>query len=133
MRSIYPLVAAACLLAAPHASAFQCGEGSMVNVVAQRGGGGATGFVSSGSQLSAEVAGFYALSNGRRLELSDRQHHVLARFDNRREVFLEEVGPHQFASYRGDVQLTWMPEGRADTIQLSYPADDKGRFKRGCS
>ncbi|KFI08598.1 hypothetical protein [Massilia sp. BSC265] len=134
MRSIYPLVAAACLLAAPLASAVECGGGGMVNLVAQReGAGGSGGFISTGAQLSAEVAGTYALSNGRRLELSDLQHDVLATFDNRRRVFLEEVGPHRYASHRGDVQLTWMPEGRPDTILLSYPADSKGRLRRGCS
>lgn len=134
MRSLHPLIAAACLVAAPLASAAQCGAGDMVMLVAQReGAGGAGGFVSTGAQLSAEVAGHYALSNDRRLELSDLQHDVLATFDNQRQVYLEEVGPHHYASYRGDVQLIWMPGGRADTILLSYPADGKGRFKRGCS
>ncbi|MDK6078766.1 hypothetical protein [Massilia varians] len=134
MRCLHPLVAAACLLAAPLASAVQCGAGSMVNLVAQReGASGPGGFISTGAQLSAEVAGIYALSNGRRLELSDLQHDVQATFDNNRQVYLEEVGPHHYAPHRGDVQLIWMPEGRADTILLSYPADGKGRFKRGCS
>jgi len=134
MRSLHLLIAAACLLAAPAASAGQCGAGGTVELLAQReGAGGSGGFISTGAQLSAEVAGFYALSNGHRLELSDLQHDVQATFDNDRQVYLEEVGPHHYASHRGDVQLIWMPGGRADTILLSYPADGKGRFKRGCS
>lgn len=58
---------------------------------------------------------------------------MLATFDAWRHVHLDELGPHRFASRRGDVQLVWMPEGRPDTILLSYPADSKGRLRRGCS
>lgn len=134
MRSLIPLVAAACLLAAPPASAAQCGPQGRVDVTAQRQAAGEPGgFTSTGAQLAAEVAGTYALSNGRRLELSDQQDQVLATFDAWRHVLLDEVGPHRFASRQGDVQLTWMPQGRVDSILLSYPADSKGRLKRSCS
>lgn len=42
MRTLYTLVAAACLLAAPLASTAQCGQGT-VNVTGQRGGPGTGG------------------------------------------------------------------------------------------
>ena len=69
MRTFYPLLAAACLLAAPFASAAQCGQGT-VNVTGQRGGPGTgSAFTVTGTQLANEVEGAYALSNGRRLDL----------------------------------------------------------------
>ncbi|MCC2956589.1 hypothetical protein LK542_13295 [Massilia sp. IC2-477] len=134
MRSIYPLVAAACLLAAPLASAAQCGPGGKVNVTAQRATvAGPNGFIATGAQLASEVEGSYALSNGRRLELIDLDQQVYADFGKWSRVRLDEVGPHRFASREGDVQMTWLPGERTDTIVLSYPADSRGRFKRGCS
>ncbi len=134
MRSIYPLVAAACLLAAPLASAAQCGPGGKVNVTAQRAAiGGPGGFISTGAQLADEVEGTYALSNGRRLELLDIDQQVWADFGKWSRVQLNEIGPHRFASREGDVQMTWVPGQPADTILLSYPADSRGQLKRGCS
>lgn len=135
MRSYYPLVAAACLLAAPLASALECGPQSRVDITAQREAMGAApgGRISTGRQLADEVVGAYALSNGHRLDLIHLDERLIAEFDKRRRVELEEVGPHLFASRGGDVQMAWMPGERADTILLSYPADSQGRLKRSCS
>ena len=135
MRSFYPLVAAACLLAAPLASAAQCGPQGKVNITAQREAMGAapSGRVSTGTQLADEVAGSYALSNGHRLDLIHLDERLVAEFDKRRRVQLEEVGPHLFASRGGDVEMAWMPGQRTDTILLTYPADSQGRFRRSCS
>ena len=134
MRVITMLVAAACLLSAPLASAGQCGAGGgQVNLTAERGGmGSGDGFISTGAQLASEVEGTYALSNGRRLELIDLDQRVYADFGKWSRVELTEVGPHRFASREGDVQMTWVPGGRTDKILLSYPADSKGRLRRGC-
>lgn len=135
MRSLYPLIAAACLLAAPLASAAQCGAQGRVDVTAQRAAMGAapSGPVSTGGQLVDEVIGSYALSNGHRLDLFQLDERLVAEFDKRRRVRLEEVGPHLFASREGDVQMAWMPGQRTDAILLSYPADGQGRLKRSCS
>lgn len=134
MRNLYPLIAAACLLAAPLASAAQCGAQGKVSVTARRGTPGAPGaFVATGAQLADAVKGTYALSNGRRLELVELDERVYADFGKWSRVALDEVGPQQFASREGDVQMTWVPGPRTDTILLSYPADSKGRLKRGCS
>ncbi len=134
MRSFYPLAAAACLLAAPLASAAQCGPQGKVNITAQREAMGAPGGpISTGTQLADEVVGSYALSNGHRLDLIHLDQRLIAEFDKRRRVQLEEVGPHLFASRGGDVEMAWMPGQRTDTILLSYPADDQGRLRRSCS
>lgn len=135
MRTLTPLVAAACLLAAPLASAAQCGAQGTVSVTAQRSAaaGAAGGFIATGAQLADEVEGSYLLSNGRWLELIDLDQRVYAQFDKWRRVQLEEVGPHRFATREGDVQMTYMPNQRPDTIHLSYPADSRGRLKRSCS
>lgn len=135
MRCFYPLVAAACLLAAPLASAAPCDAPGTVNVFAQRSAAAASagGVVSTGTQLVDEVEGSYLLSNGRWLALIDLDQRLYAEFDHWRRVQLQEVGPHLFASREGDVQMTWMPDRRADTILLSYPADSRGRLRRGCS
>jgi len=136
MRTLYPLVAAACLLAAPLASA-QCGARGTVNVTAQRSApADAGGYIATGAQLADAVEGSYALSNGRRLDLVDLDQRVYADFDAGKwsRVALLEVGPHRFASREGDVQLTYVPGPVNDTIMLSYPADSRGRLKRGaCS
>lgn len=135
MRSLFPLVAAACLLAAPLASGAQCSPQGKVNITAQREAMGAapTGRISTGRQLADEVVGSYALSNGHRLDLISLDERLIAEFDKRRRVQLEEVGPHLFASRSGDVELAWMPGQRADFILMSYPADSQGRLKRSCS
>ena len=135
MRSYYPLVAAALLLAAPLASAAQCSLQGKVNITAQREAMGAApaGRISTGRQLADEVVGSYALSNGHRLDLIHLDERLIAEFDKRRRVQLEEVGPHLFASRGGDVEMAWMPGQRSDTILLSYPADDQGRLRRSCS
>ena len=133
MRSIYPIIAAACLLAAPLAGAAQCGGVNRVNLLAERAAvGGPGGFIATGAQLADEVEGSYALSNGRRLELIDLDQRIYADFGKWSRVQLEEVGPHRFASREGDVQLVWVPGTQTDTILLSYPADSRGRLKRGC-
>lgn len=133
MRKLYPLVAAACLLAAPFASAAQCGGQGRAQVTAHRSAtGDPGGFIATGAQLADSVQGSYALSNGRRLELIDLDQRVYADFGKWSRVQLEEVGPHRFASREGDVQLTWVPGRITDTILLSYPADSRGRLKRGC-
>lgn len=132
MRTLTPLLAAACLLAAPLASAAQCGQGK-VNVTAQRSAPApADGFVATGAQLTDAVQGTYALSNGRRLELVGLDRDLYANFDRWNRVDLVEVGAHRFASREGDIQMTWVPGQRTDTIYLSYPADSKGRLKRSC-
>ncbi|MFN3792771.1 hypothetical protein [Massilia sp.] len=134
MRSYHLLVAAALLLAAPLAAAAQCSPQGKVNITAQREAMGApSGRISTGTQLADEVAGSYALSNGHRLDLIHLDQRLIAEFDKRRRVQLEEVGPHLFASRSGDVEMAWMPGQRADTILLSYPADDQGRLRRSCS
>lgn len=134
MPSLYPLVAAACLLAAPLASAAQCGAQGKVNVTGQRDAAPASdNFVSTGAQLAAAVEGAYGLSNGRRLDLVDLDQRVYADFGKWSRVELHEVGPHRFASREGDVQMSYVPGLRTDTILLSYPADSRGRLKRGCS
>ena len=134
MRVLSPLVAAACLLAAPFVSAAQCGPGQgRVDVTAQRAAvAGPNGFIATGAQLADEVEGTYALSNGRRLELIDLDQQVVADFGKWSRVRLDEVGPHRFASREGDVTLTWLPGERLDTIVLSYPADSRGQLQRGC-
>lgn len=134
MRSYHLLVAAALLLAAPLASAVQCGPQGKVNITAQREAMGAPGGrISTGTQLADEVVGSYALSNGHRLDLIHLDERLIAEFDKRRRVQLEEVGPHLFASRSGDVEMAWMPGQRTDTILLSYPADNQGRLRRSCS
>lgn len=134
MRPMYSLVAAACLLAAPLALAAQCGPGGKVKVTAQRAAvAGPNGFIATGAQLASEVEGTYALSNGRRLELIDLDQQIYADFGKWSRVRLEEVGPHRFASREGDIQMSWVPGQRTDTVLLSYPADSRGRLKRGCS
>ncbi|GEM_PF-2514205 len=134
MRSYHLLVAAALLLAAPLAAAVQCSPQGKVNITAQREAMGAPdGRISTGTQLADEVAGSYALSNGHRLDLIHLDERLIAEFDKRRRVQLEEVGPHLFASRSGDVEMAWMPGQRTDTILLSYPADNQGRLRRSCS
>ena len=134
MRSYHLLVAAACLLAAPLASAAQCGPRGMVSITAQREAMGVpSGRIATGTQLADEVVGSYALSNGHRLDLIHLDERLIAEFDKRRQVHLEEVGPHLFASRTGDVQMAWMRGERTDTILLSYPADSEGRLRRSCS
>lgn len=134
MRSSTLFVAAACLLATPLASAMLCSAQGQVNIVAQRSPtGGDSSFISTGAQLIDEVEGSYRLSNGRWLTLVDLDQRIYAEFDEWRRVQLQEVGPHRFASREGDVQMVWMPEQRADTILLSYPADSRGRLQRSCS
>jgi len=134
MRSFYPLVAAALLLAAPLASAVQCGPQGKVNITAQREAMGAPDArISTGTQLADEVVGSYALSNGHRLDLIHLDERLIAEFDKRRRVQLEEGGPHLFASRSGDVEMAWMPGQRTDTILLSYPADNQGRLRHSCS
>ncbi len=134
MRYAPMLLAAACLLAAPLASAAQCGAQGKVSVTGQRGGAGDAGtYVATGAQLASAVEGSYSLSNGRRLDLVDLDQRVLADFDKRTRVALNEVGTNRFASREGDVQMTYQPGERTDNIRLSYPADSKGRIKRGCS
>ncbi|MFC0253452.1 hypothetical protein [Massilia consociata] len=120
--------AAAFLLAAPLASAAQCGTGK-VTVSAQRGSAGGDGFIATGVQLANEVEGSYALSNGRRLELIHLDQRVYADFGKWSRVALAEVGPHRFASRDGEVQMSWMPGPRTDQILLSYPADHRGRYR----
>lgn len=134
MRSYHLLVAAALLLAAPLAAAVQCSAQGKVNITAQREAMGApSGGISTGTQLADEVVGSYALSNGHRLDLIHLDERLIAEFDKRRRVQLEEVGPHLFASRSGDVEMAWMPGQRTDTILLSYPADNQGRLRRSCS
>ncbi|QOY93872.1 hypothetical protein IM543_20440 [Massilia sp. UMI-21] len=135
MRRYYSLVAAACLLAAPLASAAGCAGQDTVTVTAQRSAApGLSGeVISTGTQLVDEVQGSYRLSNGRWIDLIDLDQQLYAEFDHWRRVQLREVGPHLFASRAGDVQMSWMPDQRADTILLSYPADSKGRLRRSCS
>ncbi len=134
MRTLTPLLAAACLLAAPFASAAQCGAQGKVSVTAQRDAEAAgRQFTSTGAQLASEVEGSYALSNGRRLELIDLDQRLVADFGKWSRVELAEVGPHRFVSRGGNVEMTYMPGRRTDSILLSYPADSKGRLARGCS
>ncbi len=132
MRTLSTLIAAACLLAAPLAGAAQCGQGT-VNVTAQRGGPGTGGaFTVTGTQLASEVEGAYALSNGRRLELLHLDQTIYADFERWQRVRLEEVGTHRFASREGDIQMTWVPGQRTDSILLSYPANGRGELMRSC-
>ena len=132
MRLSCSMLAAACLLAAPLASAAQCGQGT-VNVTAQRGGPGTgSAFTVSGTQLASEVEGAYSLSNGRRLELVHLDQGIYADFERWQRVRLEEIGTHRFASRQGDIQMTWVPGQRTDQIFLSYPADSRGQLKRSC-
>lgn len=133
---IHSLVASACLLAAPLASAAGCAEQpGTVTVTAQRSAAaGASGnFISTSTQLVDEVQGSYRLSNGRWIDLIDLDQQLYAEFDHWNRVRLREVGPHLFASRSGDVTMAWMPDQRPDTILLSYPADSKGRLRRSCS
>jgi hypothetical protein len=121
------------MLAAPFATAAQCGAQGRIKVSAQHSAvGGGAGFIATGAQLASEVEGSYALSNGRRLELVDVDHGLAADFDRWTRVELDEIGPHRFASREGDIEMTWVPGPRTDTILLSYPADSKGRLKRSC-
>ena len=132
MRKFYPLLAAACLLAAPFASAAQCGQGT-VNVTGQRGGPGTgSAYTVTGTQLANEVEGAYALSNGRRLDLVYLDQAVYADFERWQRVRLEEIGTHRFASRDGDIQMTWVPDARTGRIYLSYPGNGRGELKRSC-
>lgn len=132
MRICYPLLAAACLLGAPIASAAQCGQGT-VNVMGQRGGPGTgSAYTVTGTQLATEVEGAYALSNGRRLDLVYLDQAIYADFERRQRVRLDEVGTHRFASRGGDVQMTWAPDARSDRIYLSYPSNGRGELQRSC-
>ncbi|NNG22961.1 hypothetical protein [Telluria aromaticivorans] len=132
MRTLYTLVAAACLLAAPLASTAQCGQGT-ANVTGQRGGPGTGGaFKVTGTQLANEVEGAYALSNGRRLALLHLDQAIYADFERWQRVRLEEVGTHRVASREGDIQMTWVPGQRTDSILLSYPGNGRGELKRSC-
>lgn len=127
MRTFHAIVAAACLLAAPLACGAECiGKVSRAALVDS---GGRIGVV---SPLGADVQGRYALSNGQRVTLVNHYQDLVAVFDAGRPVRLREVGQHRFASPEGDVQLSWAPSPREDTIRLSYPADAGGRLRRSC-
>ncbi len=129
MRTSPMLAAAACLLAAPfsspYAGAAECsGKVPRVALVDQ---GGRHDLV---SPWGGEIQGMYALSNGRRLKLFNHYGSLVAVFDQRQLVRLEEVGANRYASREGDVELSWEP--RQDVIRLNYPADGAGRLLRAC-
>ena len=134
MRTCSLFVAAACMLAAPFASAGRCPGLDKVNVTASRADiAGPGGFISTGAQLASELEGTYALSNGVRMEVILLDQRIYAEWGKWSRVELEEVGPHQLASPEGDVHLTYMPNKKNGSIVMSYPADKKGRLKRYCS
>ena len=125
MQKLCLLFAAACLLAAPIASAADCcGKVSRAALADPARQPGAVSFVDD------DVRGVYSLSNGERLKLLDYYGDLVAVFEQRRPVRLEEVGANRFASRERDVALRWEPQTGA--IQLQYPADSQGRLLRAC-
>lgn len=127
MRKSIPLVAAACLLAAPFASSVECS--GKVSRAALAHEARQVGIV---SPFGAEVRGIYALSNGQRVRLVNHYEDLVAVFDRQQLVRLEEVGANRYVSREGDVELSWRPSPQEDTIVLRYPADSQGRLMRAC-
>ena len=125
MRKFSLLFVAACLLAAPVASAADCSRKVSRAALAE------TARQPGALPLSGgDVRGLYALSNGQRLKLLDFYGDLVAVFDGRGPVRLEEVGANRFASRERDVELSWEP--RTATIRLQYPADSQGLLLRAC-
>jgi len=127
MRTFNLLVAAASLLAAPIASGAACSGKVPRTVLAPE--ALQAGFV---TPLGGEVRGLYALSNGQRVRLLRHDEDLVAVFDRRQLVRLEDAGANRFVSREGDVELTWRPAPAEDTILLRYPADSQGRLLRAC-
>lgn len=125
MHTLNLLAAAACLLAVPLASGAECsGKVSKAALNDAMRQPGAISF------MGGDVRGQYSLSNGQRLKLLDHYGDLVAVFDGRRPVRLEEIGANRFASHEGDVELSWEP--RTDIIRVNYPADSEGRLLRAC-
>lgn len=124
MRKFIMPIAAACLLAAPFASAAECSGKVSRAALAQD-----AGIV---SPFGADVRGSYVLSNGHRVRLVDHYGDLVAVFDRRQLVRLDEAGANRFVSPEGDVELRWRPSPQEDTIELRYPADSEGRLLRAC-
>ncbi|MCD2515267.1 hypothetical protein LQ564_02955 [Massilia sp. G4R7] len=119
------LIAAACLLAAPISSAAEC-SGRVSRAALTDTGRQAGASVLAGT----DIRGMYTLSNGQRLKLVDYYGDLVAVFEQRRPVRLEEVGVNRFASRERDVEVSWEPHN--DLIRLQYPADGTGRLQRAC-
>ena len=127
MRKFSVLFATACLLAAPIASAADCsGKVTRAGLAHEASQPGIV------SPLGGEVRGLYALSNGQRVRLVNHYEDLVAVFDQQQMVRLEEAGANRYVSREGDVELSWMPAPREDTILLRYPADSQGRLARAC-
>lgn len=123
MRKSILLVAAAWLLAAPLVSSAECSR--PVSRLALY--DAARQYV---SPMTNEVYGLYSLSNGQKLRLINHYGDLVAIFDGRQLVRLEELGANRYASHEGDVQLNWAPS--EDSIQVNYTADSQGHMVRRC-
>ena len=123
MRKFIMPIAAACLLAAPFVAKAECSRpvSRLALVDASR---------QAASPMGGSVHGLYTLSNGQRLRLIDHYGDLVAIFEGRQLVRLEEAGLNRYASREGDVQLSWAP--REGAIQLDYQADSQGRLQRSC-
>ncbi|MEW6759577.1 MAG: hypothetical protein AB1437_02025 [Pseudomonadota bacterium] len=123
MRKFIMPIAAACLLAAPFVARAECSRpvSRLALVDASR---------QAASPMGGGVHGLYTLSNGQRLRLVDHYGDLVAIFEGRQLVRLEEAGLNRYASREGDVQLSWTP--REGAIQLHYQADSQGRLQRSC-
>lgn len=123
MRKFIMPIAAACLLAAPFVAKAECSRpvSRLALVDASR---------QAASPMGGSVHGLYTLSNGQRLRLIDHYGDLVAIFEGRQLVRLEEAGLNRYVSREGDVQLSWAP--REGAIQLDYQADSQGRLQRSC-
>jgi hypothetical protein len=123
MRKFNLLVAAACLLAAPFVSRAECSRPvsrlALYDAARQH-----------ASPMANEVYGTYSLSNGQKLRLINYYGDLVAIFDGRQLVRMEELGANRYASHEGDVQLSWAPG--EDSIQVNYTADSQGHVVRRC-
>jgi hypothetical protein len=123
MRKFIMPIAAACLLAAPFVARAECSRpvSRLALVDAAR---------LAAVPMGGSVVGLYTLSNGQRLRLTDHYGDLVAIFEGRQLVRLEEAGPNRYASREGDVQLSWAP--REGAIEVHYTADSQGRLRRSC-
>lgn len=123
MRTFIMPIAAACLLAAPFVARAECSR--PVSRLALH-----DAARQAAAPMGGSVHGLYTLSNGQKLRLVDHYGDLVAIFEGRKPVRLEEAGPKRYASREGDVQLSWAP--REAAIQVHYTADSAGRLLRSC-
>jgi hypothetical protein len=77
------------------------------------------------AQQVAEIAGDYALSDGRRAQIVSIDNRVYVRIGRRQQKELLMVGPNRFASRSGDVTIELQPDSNSnnDRIVLNHVQD----------